>query len=244
MALTSVKAALDAPPYPQEVAAKGWHPELQIDRILTSDTWILAEDDERPWLLRIWFEAWRSVPAGSMPGDRKLFARRIGCTAPFLQAHAETLLRGWQMAADGRMYHVFITQQVVAMLERRHTVSKKVRDWRERKKAEESDECNRLRTGYVPVSNHAVTDRNRKQEQEQDKEETHPTLPKPTSAKLKPVWTLPPGIDPRAWSEFEGHRREIQKPLTDRARCANAKILAAMSPADQRRSVEATIASR
>lgn len=75
-------------------------------------------------------------------------------------------------------------------------------------------------------------------------EENPPTPQKPKSAKLKPVWTLPPEIDPVAWAEFEAHRREIQKPLTDRARSANAKILSAMSPADQRKSIEATIASR
>jgi hypothetical protein len=120
--------------------------------------------------------------------------------------------------------------------------TERVRKFRERKQDETLQERSRNadETPMKRSRNAAETET----ETETEAEDTHPTLPEPKSAKLKPVWTLPPNIDPAAWAEFEGHRKEIQKPLTDRARSANAKILAAMSPADQRRSVEATIASR
>ena len=121
--------------------------------------------------------------------------------------------------------------------------TERVRKFRERQQDETLQErCrNADETPMKRSRNAAETETETETETE---EETHPTRPEPKSAKLKPVWILPPGIDPAAWAEFEGHRKEIQKPLTDRARSANAKILSAMSPADQRRSVEATIASR
>jgi hypothetical protein len=141
------------------------------------------------------------------------------------------------------------------MLERRHTVSKKVRDWREKKKAEENDECNRLRTGYVPVSNHAVTDRNRKQEQEQEQEQEQDkeqeTPQPPTGAKTarrtaKPTAddVIPPGVDPIAWQDFAAHRREIRKPLTSLSARKSADILRALSPDKQRDAVNASICNR
>jgi hypothetical protein len=82
-------------------------------------------------------------------------------------------------------------------------------------------------------------------EAEAEAEKKTPLPPKPKSAKPKPApWTLPAGIDPDLWAEFEGHRKEIAKPLTDRARACNAKILLAMPRADHRRAVEASIANR
>lgn len=163
MPLAAVKTSQEDPPYPADTQANGWHPELHIDRILTSDTWILAAEDERPWLLRIWFECWRSCPAGTMPADRLLFARRIGCTQQFLAAHAEILLRGWTLHSDGRLYHGYIASQVITMLDRRRSAAKKVRDWREKKKAGDQAECNQLRIGNLPVSY--------RQEQEQEQEQ-------------------------------------------------------------------------
>ena len=158
------------PPYPADTAANGWHPELHIDRISSSDTWTLAEDDERPWLLRIWFESWKSVPVGSMPADRRLFARRIGCKTAFLEAHAEILLRGWAMHSDGLLYHGFISEQVNAMLGKRRKSAEKVAAWRERQKQKEISEQQEFVTGYNEPCNGNVPVSNR-QEQEQEQEQ-------------------------------------------------------------------------
>jgi hypothetical protein len=116
-----------------------------------------------------------------MPGDRKLFARRIGCKEAFLAAHSESLLRGWQIATDGRLYHAFITTQVTAMIARRRAVSQKVKDWRERKKAEEAQACNRLQTDYKPVSN----PQEQEQEQEQEQDLNTATQAQPASHKAR-----------------------------------------------------------
>jgi hypothetical protein len=158
------------PPYPSDTAANGWHPELHVDRIASSDTWTLAEDDERPWLLRIWFESWRSVPVGSMPSERRLFARRIGCKTAFLEAHAEILLRGWALHSDGLLYHGFIAEQVNAMLNKRRKSAEKVAAWREKQKQKEISEQQESVTGYNESCNGNVPVSNR-QEQEQEQEQ-------------------------------------------------------------------------
>lgn len=58
------------------------------------------------------------------------------------------------------------------------------------------------------------------------------------------LFELPENVDPDVWSEFEEHRKEIRKPLTDRAREKNARLLASMSKTDQAAAVDATIRNR
>ena len=194
--LSVVSSEIPDPPYPPDTGANGWHPELHLDRIYGSDTWTLAEDDERPWLLRIWCESWRSMPVGSMPLERRLFARRIGCKVAFLDAHAEILLRGWVRHSDGLLYHGFIAGQVVAMLEKRRATAKKVSDWRaEKKRKEEQQQAENQKesvTGYSGYCNHNVPVSNRQeqeQEQEQDKKEgtVVPLSGKPDAASAKKI---------------------------------------------------------
>jgi len=50
-------------------------------------------------------------------------------------------------------------------------------------------------------------------------------------------------VDPQVWAEFTEHRKAIRKPLGKLSAQKNLNILAAMSPADQRRAVDATIAN-
>jgi len=51
-------------------------------------------------------------------------------------------------------------------------------------------------------------------------------------------------LNETAWSEFEEHRREIKKPLSNLAREKNAKILANYPGPVQQSMVDATIANR
>lgn len=56
-----------------------------------------------------------------------------------------------------------------------------------------------------------------------------------------PPFALPPSIDPGVWDEWEAHRSEIRKPMTDRARWMLAETLAEL-PADvQRMTVKRSI---
>lgn len=58
-----------------------------------------------------------------------------------------------------------------------------------------------------------------------------------------PSVTVPGNVDATTWAEFVEHRRAIRKPLGKLSAQKNLNVLAAMSPADQRRAVDATIAN-
>lgn len=71
-------------------------------------------------------------------------------------------------------------------------------------------------------------------------EEEPPLPPKPKSA----TWTPPSWINASAWAEFEQHRRDIRKPLTDLARDKAANQLQGMSFAEQQSCIDRSIQSR
>jgi hypothetical protein len=57
-------------------------------------------------------------------------------------------------------------------------------------------------------------------------------------------WERPESVDKQAWQEFEQHRAEIKKPLTNQSRTKNANVLAEHPPAVQQEIVNTTIANR
>lgn len=109
-------AALLVPPYSDDVRSKGWRFELDVERILQSDTWALTPDCLRPWLLMIAMVSWIQTPCGSLPHCSKLISRRIGMDLDEFDESREILLRGWCEATNGRLYHKTITAQVLGML--------------------------------------------------------------------------------------------------------------------------------
>ena len=61
--------------------------------------------------------------------------------------------------------------------------------------------------------------------------------------KKKENWARPNGVDKQAWEEFEQHRKDINKPMSDIARTKNANVLTDFLPSVQRDMVDATIRS-
>lgn len=57
-------------------------------------------------------------------------------------------------------------------------------------------------------------------------------------------WILPSFINKKSWEEFEAHRKEIKKPLTDLARIKNAEVLKNCSHDEQKQIIDKTIANR
>lgn len=104
-------------PYPADTRAKGWRFELDLEQISQSDTWALAPQDVRPWLLMLWSVSWQQTPCGSLPGEDAIIAARIGMKPAAFAKHKAVLLRGWEIADDGRLYHPTITQRVLSMLD-------------------------------------------------------------------------------------------------------------------------------
>lgn len=110
-----MSADLPSAPYPGDTRARGWPFELDMERIEQSETWGLAPDDMRPWLLMLWARAWTGVPCGTLPASLPSIARRIGMSRDLLEQHQDVLLRGWYEADDGRLYHPVVTELVEKM---------------------------------------------------------------------------------------------------------------------------------
>ena len=67
--------------------------------------------------------------------------------------------------------------------------------------------------------------------------------PEPLTPKKKP-WVSPAGLNLDAWAEFEQHRRDIKKPLTDTARTKAANQIIHLSTIEQQATVDKSISSR
>jgi len=110
-----------AAPYPASTKAKGWRFELDLEQVIQSDTWALAKPHVRPWLMMLWTVAWQQTPCGSMPSDDELIIARLGIDPALFSECKKTLMRGWWLADDGRLYHPTITQRVIDMLDERNS---------------------------------------------------------------------------------------------------------------------------
>lgn len=119
---------LRPPPYPADTRAKGWRFELDYEQIEQSGTWgaamALAMEGlplARPFLLAMWYAAWKQVPCGSLPTNDRELAGAIGIPTSVLAEYSEVLLRGWWVADDGRYYHPTLTARVREMMSKRRS---------------------------------------------------------------------------------------------------------------------------
>ena len=117
--LSVVPSSVPEPPYCADTKANGYRPEFDLPRIQQSRTWLLADNEVRPWLLMLWLHSWGNFPCGSWEDDDELIAASIGCKPEFFVGHKRQLMRGWVRHADGRLYHPFITAQVIEMKSKR-----------------------------------------------------------------------------------------------------------------------------
>jgi hypothetical protein len=146
---------LPDPPYPADVNAIGYRPQMDLRRIKQSRTWMLADPEVRPWLVLLWLEAWESIPAGTFPADDDaVIAARIGCKAEWFNGHRDQLMRGWRRHADGNLYHPVITDLVLDMVGRRQGAAARQARFREANSGRnETAESNALLTRESRVSN-------------------------------------------------------------------------------------------
>lgn len=154
MRLKKRGVAMNEPPYPADIEAKGWCLDLDYERIDQSDTWAIASAEQRPWLLMLWLVSWRQSPVASLPNNHKLIAARIGMPIEQFSAWSDVLLSGWWLASDGRLYHKTLTEQVVKMTGKRTKDRSRVAAYRSKSQATNDGvaSCNALHTRVSTVS--------------------------------------------------------------------------------------------
>jgi len=146
---------LPDPPYQPDTHVRGWRFELDHERIYASDTWALAGNEMRPWLLMLWMVSWTQRPAGSMPNDDAIIAAKIGMPTRVFAANRDLLLRGWRLCADGRLYHSIIVEQVQQYLDMKEKERARKSEYRNKKKQDVSEIVPRDRQGQT-LDSHGI----------------------------------------------------------------------------------------
>lgn len=195
-------------PYPTDTRAKGWRFELDHERIAQSSTWALAGAEGRPWLLMLWMTAWQQVPCGSLPDDEEVIAALIGCPAKAWPKLRKALMRGWQQAEDGRLYHATITERVLEMVEQRSKTAKRVAEYKA--KMREQQGGNALPTRESHDKNDTGTGTSTGTNKRKEKEKSAPLC-------VAPSVLVEAGFSPEAAAEFIAHKSRHKAPLTERA---------------------------
>ena len=189
------------PPYAADTRAKGWRFELDYEKIEQSDTWSIAAEVPmaQPALLMMWFAAWKQEPCGSLPSDEN--AIRAKCRIPPKQwaILRPVLMRGWQLADDGRFYHPTITARVLEMLDYRKKTAERVATFKAKQREQHGG--NALPTEGVPVKNDTGTGTGTIEKKEKEK--------RPRRARATPLpepFVLSVRVE--TWAATKGYRPE------------------------------------
>lgn len=92
--------------------------QIEIKRLLTSETWMLGTGTERSASIALWLESWHQVPAGSLPNKDAILAH-LSQHGMEWASIKDNVLKGWVECSDGRLYHPVVCEKALeAMLER------------------------------------------------------------------------------------------------------------------------------
>lgn len=109
------------PLVPAECTMSGndWFP-LHFDRLRKSKWWRRATDLARARNVMLWGEAYKQVPAGSMPDDDDELAEAagFGMDVDAFMAAKHEIMSPWVFCADGRWYHPTVCEVVLEAWER------------------------------------------------------------------------------------------------------------------------------
>lgn len=172
------------PPVPEDADLRQFrHFAIDVHRLLTSETWVLATGDEAKAALTLWLQAFHSVPAGSLPASDRMLAHlsMAGAAWDSVREHA---MRGWVEHADGRLYHPVVTEKVIDALKRSEDFVKakeahrqRMREWRKQHRDDGVPEGERSRDDHViitePSRDADVIDKKRKRKEKEKRKESN-----------------------------------------------------------------------
>jgi hypothetical protein len=84
---------------------------VDVQRLLTSETWLLGSGDERAAAMTLWLASWHQVPAGSLPDNERML-EHLSQVKKWKKVSAH-VMRGWTKADDGRYYHPVVAEKAL-----------------------------------------------------------------------------------------------------------------------------------
>ena len=107
------------PPIPVDADLRSYQwMKLDLSRLHSSDFIHLASNEEFGAAVKLWTEAMRQVPAGSLPNDDRILA----CLAGYRGSPRRWMkvrpmaLHGFSLCSDGRLYHPVLAEMVLDAL--------------------------------------------------------------------------------------------------------------------------------
>ncbi len=98
---------------------------LDVRRLLTSETWVTGNADEKCAAMNLWLESWHQVPAASIPNNDKMLAHLSGSGSKWPKVK-EHVLRGWCDGGDGRLYHHVVAEKALEAWEKKKSFLSKI----------------------------------------------------------------------------------------------------------------------
>ncbi len=134
---------------------------LEFRRLFTSETWLLAKEQEKIAALSLWCESWHQVPAASLPDNDRILAHLSQAGARWLRLK-EHALRGWVKCTDGRLYHPVVAEKALEawakkLEQRQRTHAARVAALRKRLEHATGDEKNLLQAQLHGLLQEPVT---------------------------------------------------------------------------------------
>jgi hypothetical protein len=202
-------------PYPADTRAKGWRFELDYEQIEQSGTWAAAMTAAldglplaRPFLLAMWYAAWKQVPCGSLPTDDRELAGAIGIPSAVFAEYRDVLLRGWWLAEDGRLYHDTLTTRVIEMMGKRRSDSDRQAAKRAKDAASHAYVTRDTDGSHANVRCESSTDHR------PPNTSSPPTGEKKPPRKRDAGPSCPEDVDTQVWSDWLELRRKKRAPVT------------------------------
>jgi hypothetical protein len=84
---------------------------VDVQRLLTSETWVLGKGDERAAAMALWLQSWHQVPAASLPDNDRMLGH-LAQVANWKRVKPQAL-RGWVLCTDGRLYHPVVAEKAL-----------------------------------------------------------------------------------------------------------------------------------
>lgn len=230
MGLKAVDTTLPEPPYPPTTKAGAFAFEIEVDRLVASDTWLLLPAEVKPWALMAWVMSWQQVPCGSWPNNDDVIAARLGVDRRWFEVNKGDVMRGWKLHKDGRWYHNVVSQKVLGFMEVRDKWKSNKKNARQQKQQLNPDvqvDSSRSPNGVHPMSSPSSS--------------SSSSSTKKTS---KDACFAPSGVDESAWRDFDQHRNssaKLKRGWSAIAKTKAANILRNLTPEQQRACVDHSI---
>lgn len=84
---------------------------LDVQKLMNSDTWTMADGWQSRALINLWSRAWHQVPAGSLPDSDAILAK--WADVPDWEHVRDVAIRGFHKCSDGRLYHPVLCELAI-----------------------------------------------------------------------------------------------------------------------------------